>query len=354
MLRPEVESRAIFSPLRAKRFHWRGMRFYYYTEDGPGGSVEVSKFYPSGTTLIDKGQGKPEALVRWYADKGWRKAMETLWFSSRYGTFLHIAQAELSAKMVEAGTNQVDLAVEDLREAFEAYQKASALPEYWLSKYWEQLCRDLAAWRIFCLRYHVEFLLIEKSLFNQADGYAVTVDYVAAILDGPRYQRDAKGGKKYELKDPQSAERLVVNIDVKSGRSGLHESGAMQLKMAAVTIEKALGIRVDRSYHYHPNDWRSAPTFSFTDATDHPEGDNVPEVITIAKRRIGQVDDQPFKTSVSGSLMGSEAEAGFEIETKSVRQVIEEYESGALASFPGNADRDADSLAADFLKKSIR
>jgi hypothetical protein len=154
----------LFSPRQARRINFDGDRYYYWREDqGDGEKPFVSPFYPSVTTVTKQGSRTGIGLLKWYASKGWDEARRELWFARSFGTLLHIIQAELSAKMMEHGNNAVDLDVLTLREGFEQYRRALDLPVSWAEKNWIRLCKALSSWRVFCIEYNVQFLLIEKN-----------------------------------------------------------------------------------------------------------------------------------------------------------------------------------------------
>lgn len=353
----------LFSPINAKRVLVSGDRFYYYTTEGESG-IEVSKFFPSVTTITKHGKHTDINLLKWYSGQNWSDVLEGLFHARRYGTFLHIVQAELSARMMVEGDNTIDLALGDLRTAYVNYAKRSGLPWSWVVKNWLRLCKDLMSWRWFCKIYDVEFMLIEKTLFNNALGYAGTVDYVMRLTDGARYRANAKGGKKGELKGTSDNQRLVAEVDVKSGRSGMHPEGALQLKMNALALEENFGLEVDYMLHYNPTDWRSWPGFNLqhagahydfhkkTDKPAHEELVNLEQIISIAHNRIGEIDGQNYKKTVSGWLMEGN---GFEFNTLSVREAVELNESGRAVEL-GMAENDeqiADFELSEFLKSAF-
>lgn len=329
----QMRQGVLFSPVNVMRVNYQGDRYYCHkvaAEEGqPAG---VSDFYPSVTTITRHGKTTGQELFKWYADNGWDNVQKTIWYKRRFGTFLHLTQAELSAKMMAAGDNQVDLAVGDLRNAFVNYAQASGLPQEWIHQYWDLLCKGLISWRLFCIMYEVEFLLIEKTLLNTNHGYAGTVDYVLNILDGPRHTRAGKSHQKYELKSREEAERQSATLDVKSGKNGMYPDGALQLNLLGMAVEQNFGLKCDRLLHYNPTNWRTAPAFNIEDAgADRAkpeiakELNNLEHVLAIALNRLEDISNKPYKKTVSGYVFG---DGGLKRKTLTVREAFEWYVDG--------------------------
>ena len=187
--------------VQAKRINYQGNRFYYYIIQGPEGLV-VSPLFPSVTTMTKDGRRQNWALNKWYAEQGWEGSLKILNDKRAYGTFDHIAKAELSAKVLESGSQSADFAVSDLRLAFDSYRKDLGLPMTWGYEFFDKLCRSLQSWRRFFMLFDVEPILIEKTLFhfdedNPQNNYAGTLDLAFYATMGDRYK---SGANKWSLK----------------------------------------------------------------------------------------------------------------------------------------------------------
>ena len=350
-----AEENILFSPKRARRLLHNGQRHYFYTEEREE-KLWISPFYPSVTTVTQHGKNADIGLLKWYASRTWEETLNELWLTRTFGSFLHIVTAELSAKMLEFDDCRANVGVLELRNAFEAYAKALDLPHSWVERFWIKLVKAVISWRVFCFEYDVRFLLIEKTVFNTEEGYSGTLDYLLTFLDGPRASRASKNFRRYQLKNPEEAQRLTALLDVKSGTSGMQNSGVQQLGLLKRAAELNFSVKIDKLFHWNPTEWRTAPGFNLEDATEHPELQNIDSTLAIAKNRLGDISDEPYRKTVSNWLLGdSDFDYGFTIKSLSVREAVTKYMAGDTleVGLPVDQELAAEHSLSEYMKQTI-
>jgi hypothetical protein len=199
---------------------------------------------------------------------------------------------------------------------------------------------------------------LKKTVFHPEAGYCGTLDYLLTYDEGPRHIRSnaSKGTRRYQLKDPDSAQRRTAVLDVKSGASGMQESGVQQLHLLKAAAEANFDIVIDDCLHWNPTEWRTTPGFNLENATAHPEGVNAMLSLQAAKNRLGKIDDKPYRKTVAGWLLGDDP-YGFKFESLTVRQAVEAYEEGLAESVglaAANAELAAEAMLAKYFRSMIK
>jgi hypothetical protein len=131
--------------------------------------------------------------------------------------------------------------------------------------------------------YNLTPLLIEASLVwqdpNSRQWLAQTIDLLAKmtvtvktktqVADGV-YQRGENKGK-FKFKDvvTETKEERILLIDFKSNffekeKKSYFEVNKLQLMAGKLAVEQNFGIKVDDIYNFSENNWRTAPSYTFT------------------------------------------------------------------------------------------
>ena len=133
----------------------------------------------------------------------------------------------------------------------------------------------------------------------------------------------------------------------------MHASGVQQLHLLKLAAEQNFNIKIDKCLHYNPTKWRTSPGFNLEDATDHPEGKNVHYTIQVAKNRIGQIDDRPYRKTVSGWLQ--QGPHGYEINSLTVWEAVTKHEEGLSLdlALPTDDELETENRAAKAIRESV-
>lgn len=286
----------MLSPFPLYRYHYKGDRFYYYTDpinepldeisdcccahlkngdicSACGEHTSVLKGEPQPvhfavgvTTLTRKTIPQDEFLTKWIADKGWDDAIAFRDLRAFYGSLLHTILATLLIKRV----CNLDLFDEVVRN----YCKANGVvtnQSVWV----DDLKQDTLAFAEWMKTYNVKPFAIELSLVSPRLGVAGTLDlfcemdYTEKGFFGEVYLSGVNKGQPKESK--RTVRRLAI-VDFKSGRNstgGLHN--AAQLRLLDMLLKDAYPQFSDQTmllYNWHPKDWRAAPNYTFVDQTN--------------------------------------------------------------------------------------
>lgn len=244
--------------------HNQGRVYFRFDDD-----LEKPIFYTSVTTLLDAQMPENKGLTFWKAGKGIEEAEAFTHMRAEYGTFMHI---ELQNYLIDKGA-ELD-AVE--ARAHQAVIKAELSPHL-IPKWQEDVKKDLLAFAQWVKDFKVEPLLIESVLCDDRMGVAGAVDLLAWVTIptkgfwGEVYKSGAKKGEPKETKEDK---RFLVVIDFKSGRKAFYDSHIAQLHLYKKMVYENFGrdlhefdVAYDdiRVFNWSPKDWRSEPTYNFTD-----------------------------------------------------------------------------------------
>ena len=262
----------MLSPYPLYRYHYKGDRFYYYTNpaDREDGKVDAQDPLPvhfavGVTTLTRKTLPQPEQLVKWIADMGYDAAIAYRDTRAKYGSLLHTILATLLIKRV------CDL--DTFAEVVANYCKANSITVNegaWV----DDLKQDALAFAAWTLEYNVRPLAIELSLVSPRLRVAGTLDllcemdYTEKGYFGEVY---ASGANKGQPKESKKTSRRLAIIDFKSGRNS-HASthNAAQLRLLEMLLKDNYPQYADTSlllYNWHPKDWRTKPNYTLNDQT---------------------------------------------------------------------------------------
>jgi hypothetical protein len=260
-----------YQPEPLYRLDSKGHRYYYlFDKDGE------PQFYTSVTTMIRDTLPTSPHLIQWLVDKrgeGKDEAEER----ANYGTFLH---QEFASLLVNGKYNLDDLS-QKLQQF--ATSKGIQTKDDWVG----ELKKDLLALSQFVIDKRLEPLAIEICLWHPQDGYAGAIDIVcmADIEDkgfwGETY---ASGIQKGQPKESKRINRERIIVDLKSGRKSFYESHQIQLKayqeMWNIHFPDLL---VKRFFNVSPKEWKSTPSYNFTEQTDSKCIAKLPHLVELSK-----------------------------------------------------------------------
>lgn len=324
------------------RFHKGGKRFYYVP------SEEITRAYPSATTITKTQMAPGASLLKWIGDQGgYHNAEAVKNDRAHYGTVMHMLIEEflggvLAARVANRQTDKPKqrfvMYQEDLVSLIRDYMDQHGLPPIWMEQNVKELFKDMAAFYQFYKDAKVEPILIENSLINFDMGYAATVDLVAYItvrekgFFGETYKRDSKatGAKAGDPKETYADVRKLVCINFKSGRKGTYPETKVQLHLEKMAVESNfpdLG-EIEACYKWSPKAWKTAPTYELTEISqDSTEWKKTHLLVEAANLDFENVLDQSYKTSILEMAFGDEGEEVL-MDQLSVRQYLQARHSG--------------------------
>jgi hypothetical protein len=284
---------------------------YYYSLDESG----VPTFFTSVTTLIQQTLPTSPHLIKWIADMGHEEAKEYAKDKAYYGEFLHIQCGTLLKE------RKYDLTA--LRPLLEQFMKENNLPQKFIN-YEDSLKKDILAFAKFCIDHKVRPVAIEMVLSHPKNGYAGAIDLVCFItvheqgFFGEKYKTGVNKGKPKKTK---GYKRILVIIDIKSGRKGVYESAEIQLgAYRNLWNYHFKDLRVHRIFNWSPKDWRGTdPTYSLVEQTNKKSLKKLTHLVKLA-----QIEKE---STTSRFLLTSgviDLEVGLEdnIETKTLEDIV--------------------------------
>lgn len=245
-------------------------RYYFTYNNG-------IKVYNSGTTAlkhIDLGGSR-------YLEEWRRKLINAgkdpevvLAQRADYGTILHVIYANvlMGEKIPLSPVPLKKYLIEVYKEVIS--QEGS---ESFINKHLEEYTKDLLSFMKWRRDYKVKALAIELMLKSDTLRLATAIDLICEITFtekvkdfwGEVYKADSKstgakkGDPKATLKEVQTTK--IVVVDFKSGKKGFYDKHIMQLNTNKLIIEENIpDLKIDGCYNFAPIDWKSKPSYRFT------------------------------------------------------------------------------------------
>lgn len=247
-------------PHRFYRINTANGRLYYRKDES--GKVFT---YISATTFVRSVLPTPKHLIEWIRQQGgdYEKVLD---LSANYGTTLHYLCAQL---MVDKSLDldRIDKMIEPfaLQEGF----------KYWKQSWADDLKSDLLCFAKFVNDVNFEPLGIEMVLACERLGVAGALDYVGYMdieVDGfSETEKFKTGARAGEFKPEKKKKRILVIVDLKSGKKGFHQDHVVQLAIHKEALLETFpefaesGVRV---FNFSPKDWRTEPSYNLKDQTD--------------------------------------------------------------------------------------
>lgn len=287
-------------PVPLYRLDSSGHRYYYrYLPDG----VSL-QFFTSVTTMIKNTLPTSPQLIRWMAEKGIEEGQAEAIDRAHYGTFLHAECAEL---LIFGGYN-----LDNLSEKLQQFLTKNNVPLDRVSKWTNELKKDILAFAQFVIDYNVEPLSIEVILYHPEDGYAGAIDLVCELnLEEKGFFGEvyASGEKKGQPKESKRTVRVRAIVDLKSGRKGFYESHEIQLEAYRVMWNIHYPeLPIDRVFNFSPKEWRTAPSYNFKDQSESKNLPKLKYLAELARIEDGKRDNKVVR--ISGVINLSERSLG--------------------------------------------
>jgi hypothetical protein len=226
-------------------------------------------------------------LINKGGDNGKDEAMER----AHYGTFLH---QELASLLIN-GNYDLDKLTQNL-DAFCLKEKIQPKAD-WVT----ELKKDMLALAQFVIDKAVEPLAIEICLYHPYDGYAGALDLVCMLnieekgFFGEQY---ASGVQKGQPKESKQIKRVRAIVDLKSGRKGFYESHQIQLgAYRDMWNIHFADMKIDKVFNVSPKEWKTTPSYNFTDQTDSKCLAKLPYLVELAKLEDNRRDNMVTTTS---------------------------------------------------------
>lgn len=225
-----------------------GGRYYYCYDDN--GKVKI---FRGVTSFISEVLPKSEHLIKWAADMGYEESKIELDFRADYGTYMHTKILEMAA------VGGVDLGKNLEAETRERLMALGHSPRLHTQAWTDDIRNDILAFAQWVRDFEVQFVAFEMPLASDTIGLAGSIDLVCIM-----------NAKAYTDKTPvEKRERVKAIVDFKSGRKGFYESHELQLAVyRKIWNENFPGFPVTRVFNWSPKEWKTSPTYNFTDQTD--------------------------------------------------------------------------------------
>lgn len=280
------------APYEVFQLNSKGHRYYYrFNEEGE------PEFYPSVTTILSQTMPKPAHLINWIGSKGIEEAERYKNERAAYGTFMHAAFEEL---LIARKYN-----LDDLKTKLKKYIEQNSLPDDFIY-YADDLKSDILAFAQFVKDYDVRPIAIEIALVHPEKNYAGMIDLICNM--------QAK---------PGSEERIIADVDFKSGRKAFYEDNEIQLHFYKELWNFNFpDFPVERVFNFSPKDWKKKPSYNLKDQTNSPSAAKIPFLLELAA-----IEDKKSKqasfTYISGEV-DLDSDKGFEdnIITLSLSEVV--------------------------------
>jgi hypothetical protein len=187
-----------------------------------------------------------------------QKVEEFVMATADYGTLLHIAVGEFCKSR---STDLFNLE----GWFFDQFNRELGFPKQVANKATDDIMKDYVAILQFFKDYDCEVIAVELPVFfrtaevlkertiNPHGGIATQIDIVARMR-----------------KTPKSKEYIHVLINLKSGKSGFHDSHLYQLCAERDSYNARFGdvLKIDHVANLAPNNWRKNPTYKFKIRTE--------------------------------------------------------------------------------------
>jgi len=277
----------IESTQRLRRVKVAGSERYYYIENEDG-----SKTFFIGVTSASKiAIPQSAGLLDWMMAQGSRANADRVAMQAAcYGTTMHRILLEL---YLIGGKLKMDDVDNMVRAA--AYEFGLKQDDYdtWV----REIRRDLLAFAQFVEDYKVKPIAVEFPIASSTYGLGGTIDlpcYITIKEKGFFGEVYKSGERKGEPKETTQEREIIAIIDLKSGRKGFYEEHEFQLHAyRRMWNEVFPSMQIKRVYDWSPKEWKTTPSYNFTDQTDsiYAEDETFGAVLSIARRKAKKVEN---------------------------------------------------------------
>lgn len=237
----------------------------YFTQEKKGGEIKI---YNSGTTLIDvyKDANGEQALHKWKVgliNEG-RNPNEVVKERQDYGTILHLIYGNL----LQGVTIDISKIKDFIVDLYKDLNMRKSYLETIANNNEEEFQKDILAFLAWIKEYNIKPLAIELMLKSEKWKTATALDLVCEATIptkgfwGETYK---SGSKKGESKETKKDITSIILVDFKSGKKGFYDKNILQLLLSKeIFKENYPDIELGGLYNFAPSDWKTAPSFRFT------------------------------------------------------------------------------------------
>jgi len=277
----------IESTQRLRRVKIGGSERYYYIDNEDG-----SKTFFIGVTSASKISIPQSAgLLDWMMAQGSRaQADRVAMQAAAYGTCMHRILLELYLIGGKLKMEDVDAMVRGAAYDFGLKQEDY---DTWV----REIRRDLLAFAQFVEDYKVRPIAVEFPIADADLGLGGTIDlpcYITVKEKGFFGEVYKTGERKGEPKETSQEREIIAIIDLKSGRKGFYEEHEFQLHAyRRMWNNRMPNLQIERVYDWSPKEWKTTPSYNFTDQTDsiYAEDETFNAVLSIARRKAKKVEN---------------------------------------------------------------
>lgn len=257
---------------------------FYYTKIGDEVTV-----YTSGTTMINDGYvDNSKGLEEWRVSMRVQGRDPDAFARERadYGTIMHI--------LFGAYLKGADIDLDNLSTVIKA--EAEDLSEdhvdSMMTKYNEELQRDLLAFATFVRDYNVKPIAIELMLKSDEMLVGTAVDLICSMdipvkgFHGEVYKIGARKGEPKETTEVINFPFCIV--DFKSGKKGFYDKHALQLGINRNIFFENYPEFAEHDvkiFNFSPKDWKTAPSFNLKDQSASAVLEELDDVISVGRKR---------------------------------------------------------------------
>lgn len=311
-------------PYTLKRFRSSsgGKQRYYYEMVG-----DTPILYSSLTTMLAKAY--PEEFN---ALEEWRVSMRVQGKDpdkiaqerADYGTIMHILYGHFLVG------KEIPVTISGLTE----YLKSDEVDDQSTvekivnkSKLVEELVKDLLSFAQWVKDFNVRPLAIELMLRDPDLKVGTPIDLYAEMdlpIKGNFGEVYKQGPNKGLPKESTQILPVRVIVDFKSGKKGFYAKHALQLEIGKrIFLKNYPNEKVDFIYNFSPKDWRTSPSYNFTDQSNSPYLIEIEEVLGIGKKRFERKTKE--LNIYSGTIQrGKEFDFKNNLTVKTVEEILTE------------------------------
>lgn len=260
------EEHLIASDYQLYRINSKGQRWYTRVDD----DFEYPTV-PSVTTVISESQPMGDGLLKWYCDLGYVEANEASQRAAEYGTWMHIVFGRLLlGEDFPFDNAKLEREIRDYCEA-----EGVDFAKIDLKSYQNKIKQDVLGFIRWVKEYQIKALAVEAPVWSEK--YAGFIDMVvwATMYENGDPETQAKINKRQDiidendirikdgikkpLKVPEESQRILIMVDLKSGRSGDWPEWAIQLRAYVLAWNEEHGdgdLQVRRWFNYHCKNYR--------------------------------------------------------------------------------------------------
>lgn len=278
---------ALIAPQQVlRRVKIAGNERYYYIENEYGAKT----FFIGVTTASKISIPTSPGLVQWMCLQGSvEKADQAAKKAAAYGTCMHIV-------LLQSYLLGTKLKMEEVENTTKIAGITFGLKPEEIDEWVREIKRDLLAFAQFVEDYKVRPIAVEFPIASEKMRLGGTIDlpcYITIKEKGFFGEVYKSGERKGEPKETSKETEIAAIIDLKSGRKGFYEEHEFQLHAYKRMWNEVYPIKIDRVFDWSPKEWKTTPSYTFTDQTDsiYAEDEVFNAVLSIAHRKAKKIEN---------------------------------------------------------------